>query len=141
MVDTGVDLDQPDLAGQLLPGATFTGCAVLEGLRLVAGISDGIRWAADHAANVWSTIPVGTGSDVCEDGSYDSYAGTSMATPHMAGVVALRFSQGRPTAGVEKASCIPRATRSWASSVLDHALRPRHRRRGSGSRLLTSLPR
>src|SRR5690606_26597046 len=27
VVDTGVDLKQPDLAGRLLPGATFTGCA------------------------------------------------------------------------------------------------------------------
>ncbi|MFD7021531.1 S8 family serine peptidase [Promicromonospora sukumoe] len=258
VVDTGVDFDQPDLAGQLLPGATFTGCAdvrpcgdgdfrgpdgandgdehgthvagivaaatdngigvagvapdakVLPVKVLEAGtgssqdIADGIRWAADHGADVinlslgsglggqlltiigvdtlmrdaiayarergvltvaaagnsstplcsdpaftsvaicvgatdsaglhsyyselpvkldlksvsapggsggltgcdgdvWSTVPVGTGSDTCAGGSYDSYAGTSMATPHVAGVAALLFAQGRTVDDVEDA--------------------------------------
>ncbi|WP_285101676.1 S8 family serine peptidase [Promicromonospora sp. MEB111] len=258
VVDTGVDFDQPDLAGQLLPGATFTGCAdvrpcgegdfrgpdgtndgdehgthvagivaaatdngigvagvapdarILPVKVLEAGsgssqdIADGIRWAADHGADVinlslgsglggqlltiigvdtlmrdaiayarergvltvaaagnsstplcsdpaftsvaicvgatdsaglhsyyselpvkldlksvsapggsggltgcdgdvWSTVPVGTGSDTCSGGSYDSYAGTSMATPHVAGVAALLFAQGRSVDDVESA--------------------------------------
>lgn len=258
VVDTGVDLDQPDLAGQLLPGATFTGCAdvrpcgdgdfrgpdgandgdehgthvagivaaatdngigvagvapdakILPVKVLEAGtgssqdIADGIRWAADHGADVinlslgsglggqlltiigvdtlmrdaiayareqgvltvaaagnsstplcsdpaftsaaicigatdsaglhsyyselpvkldlksvsapggsggltgcdgdvWSTVPEGTGSDTCAGGSYDAYAGTSMATPHVAGVAALLFAQGRSLTDVEAA--------------------------------------
>ena len=258
VVDTGVDFDQPDLAGQLLPGATFAGCAqvrpcgdgdfrgrdgrndgdehgthvagivaaaadngigvagvapgakVLPVKVLEAGtgssqdIADGIRWAADHGADVinlslgsapggqlltiigvdtlmrdaiayarergvltvaaagnsstplctdpaftssaicvgatdsarvhayyselpikldlksvsapggagglngcdgdvWSTVPVGTGSDTCAGGSYDAYAGTSMATPHVAGVAALLYGQGRTMADVERA--------------------------------------
>jgi subtilisin family serine protease len=258
VVDTGVDFDQPDLAGQLLPGATFTGCAdvrpcgegdfrgpdgknngdehgthvagivaaaadngigiagvapgakVLPVKVLEAGsgssedIADGIRWAADNGADVinlslgsgpgaqlltivgvdtlmrdaiayartqgvvtvaaagnsstplcsdpafnsvaicvgatdsagihsyyselpikldlksvsapggsggltgcdgdvWSTVPVGTGSATCGGGNYDSYAGTSMATPHVAGVAALLYSQGRSMDEVEDA--------------------------------------
>jgi subtilisin family serine protease len=27
VVDTGIDFTQPDLQGQILPGATFTGCS------------------------------------------------------------------------------------------------------------------
>ncbi len=67
---------------------------------LAAPGGSGLVFCAD---DIVSTVPVGTGSAACEESNYDYYAGTSMASPHVAGVGALLVAQRRTLANTRSA--------------------------------------
>lgn len=82
--------------------SAFSNQGIKPGLMAVAAPGGSLLPACGE--DVVSTVPADTGqAAACGYGtSYDEYAGTSMATPHVAGVAALLAAQGRSAEDILK---------------------------------------
>jgi serine protease len=78
--------------------SAFSNFAVGQGMNVVGAPGGAAVLACSE--DIVSTVPAGAEGTCSTTPGYDFYAGTSMATPHVAGVAALLTAQGRSVADV-----------------------------------------
>ena len=78
--------------------SAFSNFAVGQGMNVVAAPGGAAVLACSE--DIVSTVPAGAEGTCSTQAGYDFYAGTSMATPHVAGAAALLTAQGRSVADV-----------------------------------------